>query len=81
MVPSGPRSVWPTDVTVTSSNTKPGMFSGRYTSPTFGSAGMIIAAGPSFPAIQVPRVSAMTPSLKLYTSSPKYQTDPSSAWA
>ena len=47
----------------------------------FGSAGMIIAAGPSLPAIQVPCVSTITPSSKLNTSSPKYQTAPSSSWA
>ena len=42
---------------------------------------MIIAAGPSLPAIHVPWVSMMTPSLKLKTSSPKYQTAPASSWA
>src|SRR5829696_9219920 len=57
------------------------MFSVRYTSPTFGSAGMIIAAGPSLPAIQVPSLVTIAPSSKSATSSPKYQTDPSSAWA
>ena len=42
---------------------------------------MIMAAGPSVPAIQVPWVSTIAPSAKLKTSSPKYQTDPSSACA
>ena len=50
------------EVTSTSSKTRPGMFSGRLTSPTSGRPGMIIAAGPSLPANQVPEVSAMAPS-------------------
>src|SRR5829696_8011988 len=79
--PSGPSSVLPTVLTVTSSNAIPGVFSVRYASPTFGLAGMIIAAGPSLPAIQVPSLVTIAPSSKSATSSPKYQTDPSSAWA
>src|SRR5829696_6401291 len=79
--PSGPSSVLPTVLTVTSSNAIPGVFSVRYASPTFGSAGMIMAAGPSLPAIQVPSLVTIAPSSKSATSSPKYQTDPSSAWA
>ena len=66
---------------MTSSNTKPGAFSVRYTSPTCGSPGMIIAAGPSLPALHVPSVTTMAPSMKSKTSSPKYQTEPSSACA
>ena len=42
---------------------------------------MIIAAGPSLPASHVPSVTTMAPSRKSNTSSPKYQTDPSSACA
>jgi hypothetical protein len=42
---------------------------------------MIIAAGPSLPTIQVPSLVTIAPSSKSATSSPKYQTDPSSAWA
>ena len=38
------------------------MFSGRYDVADLGSAGMIIAAGPSLPASHVPAVSATTPS-------------------
>src|SRR5215203_4662918 len=79
--PSGPSSVLPTALTVTSSNAMPGVFSVRYASPTFGSAGMIIAAGPSLPTSQVPSLVTIAPSSKSATSSPKYQTDPSSAWA
>ena len=37
------------------------MFSGRTTMPGAGRAGMIIAAGPSLPASQVPTVSLTTP--------------------
>lgn len=79
--PNGPSTDWSVARTVTSSNAKPGTFSGRYTSPGDGSAGMIIAAGPSRPAIQEPSVSAIAPSAKLKTSSPKYHTEPSSACA
>jgi len=42
---------------------------------------MIIAAGPSLPASQVPSVTTIAPALKSNTSSPKYQTEPSSACA
>jgi hypothetical protein len=59
--PVGPGTVWPTASTVTSSTTIPGAFSGRYAAPTAGAAGMIIAAGPSLSASQVPSVSATTP--------------------
>src|SRR5215208_4294525 len=79
--PSGPSSALPTALTVTSSNAILGVFSVRYASPTFGSAGMIIAAGPSLLTIQVPSSVTIAPSSKSATSSPKYQTDPSSAWA
>ena len=62
MFPLGPATFWPTFSTRTSSNTTSGAFSGRYTSPTCGLAGMIIAGGVSSPAIQVPLVSATLPS-------------------
>src|SRR5688572_24919325 len=42
---------------------------------------MIIPPGPSTPASQVPSMSATTPSSKLNTSSPRYQTAPPSACA
>jgi hypothetical protein len=43
---------------------------------------MIIAGGPSTPASQTPSVLSTNPSsLKSTRSSPKYQTEPSSAWA
>jgi len=61
--PCGPLKVAPMRVTMTSSKTNPGMFSGRNTSPTRGSPGMIIAGGaPALPTRQVPSVLTMTPS-------------------
>ena len=79
--PVGPGTVSPTALTVTCSKTMPGMFSVRYTSPTCGSPGMIMAGGPSTPARHVPSVSTGRPFLYVNASSPRYHTDPSSAWA
>ncbi len=62
MFPLGPATVWSTFSTRTSSNAIPGAFSGRYTLPTRGWAGMIIAAGVESSATQVPLVSATLPS-------------------
>ena len=61
-IPLGPGTRWPVAFTVTSSKTSSGMFSGRYTCPGLGLAGMIMPGGPSLPASQVPWVSATTPS-------------------
>jgi hypothetical protein len=51
--------VW---VTVISSNTTGNTFSVRHTWPTLGLAAMIIAAGPSTQANQVPSVLMISPS-------------------
>jgi len=45
----------------TSSKAIAGMFSARCTSPTWGSAGMIISGGPSLPASQLPRLLSLNP--------------------
>jgi hypothetical protein len=81
MFPLGPATFSSTFSTRTSLNTTSGTFSGRYTSPGCGSAGMIIAAGVLSSTSQVPEVSATLPSSKAEKSSPKYHTEPSSAWA
>jgi hypothetical protein len=60
--PRGPSTVTPVCMTVTSSKTIGGLFSGRQTFPTAGEAPMIMPPGPSRPACQVPSVSSTTPS-------------------